>query len=82
MKPYLKDHLAKLKADAVKAHKSLTIWFNSVMGVAVVVLPMAQDNFAQLQDYLPAELYHDMMGLLVVGNIILRFRTSTALSAK
>ncbi len=78
----LRDLWPKLRADVAKAHKSLTIWFNSVMGAVVVVLPMAQDNFVQLQDYLPANLYHYLMGALVVGNIVLRFRTTTALAAK
>jgi hypothetical protein len=82
MKQYLKDLLGRIKADLVRAHKSLTIWFNSVMGLAVVGLPMAQDSLPQLQEYLPAGLYHYLMGALVVGNIILRFKTTTALAAK
>lgn len=79
---YLEDLLSKVQADAVKAHKSLTIWFNSAMGAAVVALPMAQDQLPQLQDFLPANLYHYLMGALVVGNIILRFKTNTALADK
>ncbi len=82
MKSYLLDLLKKLKADLVKAHKSLTIWFNSIMGMVVVGLPMAQDSLPQLQDYVPAGLYHYLMGALVVGNIILRFKTTSALAAK
>lgn len=79
---YLKDILVRFKADLVKAHKSLTIWFNSVIGAAIVLLPVAQEQLPQLQDYLPAGLYHYGMGLLVAGNILLRFRTTTALAAK
>jgi hypothetical protein len=82
MKTWLKDLLDKLKADAVKAHKSLTIWFNSIMGAAVVALPIAQEQMPQLQDYLPASLYHYGMGALIAGNIILRFKTSGALADK
>jgi hypothetical protein len=33
-------------------------------------------------DYLPANLYHYLMGALVVGNIFLRFKTTTALANK
>lgn len=82
MKSFLKDVWIRFKADIVKAHKSLTIWFNSVMGILVVALPMAQDNFAQLQGYLPANFYHYFMGAVIIGNIVLRFRTSAPLSAK
>jgi len=82
MKNWLRDLAAKLKADLLKAHKSLTIWFNSAMGAIVVALPIAQDNFAQLQDYLPANFYHYAMGAVVVGNIVLRFKTSTSLAGK
>ncbi len=82
MKRYLKDLLAKLKADVVKVHKSMTIWFNSVMGMMVVGLPVAQDSMPQLQEYLPAGLYHYLMGALIVGNILLRFKTNGALADK
>lgn len=82
MRQYLKDLCAKLKADLAKAHKSLTIWFNGAMGVAVVGLPMAQDSMPQLQDYLSANLYHYAMGALIVGNIILRFKTTSSLAEK
>ena len=79
---YIKDLLSKIKADAVRSHKSLTIWFNGVIGAAVVALPLAQDQLPQLQDYLPANLYHYGMGALIVGNIILRFKTNSALANK
>ncbi len=79
---YLKDFAAGIKADAMKMHKSLTIWFNSVMGMVVVGLPMAQDSLPQLQGYLQANAYHYLMGALIVGNIILRFKTNSALADK
>ncbi len=82
MKSWFIDLLAKLRADIVKAHRSLTIWFNSVMGVLVVALPAAQDSMPQLQDFVPANVYHYAMGVLVVGNILLRFKTSGALADK
>ena len=82
MKNWLQDLLFRLRHDAAKAHKSLTIWFNSVLGVAVVALPYAQEQLPQLQGYLPAGLYHYAMGLLIVGNIVLRFKTTSALADK
>ncbi len=62
MKAWIKDWAARIKADLLRAHKSLTIWFNSVLGAAVVLLPVAQDQMPQLQDYLSVGLYHYAMG--------------------
>lgn len=82
MKAWLADAWQRIKADLVNAHRSLTIWFNSVAGAVVLALPVAQEQMPQLQDYLPANLYHYLMGALVLGNIILRFKTHSALADK
>lgn len=82
MKNWFRDVWERFKEDVVNAHKSLTIWFNSIMGMLVVALPMAQDQLPQLQEYVPANLYHYAMGALVAGNIILRFKTNGALADK
>jgi len=82
MQAWLKDLWTRFKADFAKAHKSMTIWFNAVAGAVVVALPLAQEQLPQLQDYLPAGLYHYLMGGVVAGNIVLRFRTRSALAAK
>ncbi len=82
MSSYLKDLWHKIRADLMKVHKSMTIWFNSVMGAVVVGLPFAQGQLPQLQEYLPASLYHYLMGALIVGNILLRFKTNGALADK
>jgi len=82
MREYLKLLAVKVRADLRGAHKSLTIWFNSVGGALTLLLPLAQDQFPQLQEYLPANLYHYLMGAVVLGNIILRFKTTQALKDK
>lgn len=82
MKSWLLDKWDSFRADIARAHKSFTIWFNGVLGVAIVLLPVAQDQMPQLQDYLPANVYHYAMGALVVGNILLRFKTNCALAEK
>jgi len=71
-----------VKAKCANLHKSLTIWFNTVMGTAIVVLPVAQDQFPALQGYVPDKWYHYTMGALVVGNILLRFKTNRPLQEK
>jgi hypothetical protein len=74
----MKDVQAKIR----KAHRSLTIWFNGVVGILAVALPEVQAAFPQLQEYIPANTYHSLMGVLIAGNIILRFRTTKPLSEK
>ena len=82
MKGWLLDHWDAMRADIAKAHKSFTIWFNSLLGMAIVLLPTAQAQMPQLQGYLPANVYHYAMGMLVLGNILLRFKTDCALREK
>lgn len=79
---WLKDKLKNLKEDLKRAHLSLTLWFNGVAGTLVVALPEAQASFPQLQEYIPADTYRLVMGVLIVGNMLLRFRTDKALRAK
>jgi len=71
-----------LKAKLQKLHKSATIWFNSIAGTVVVGLPQAQDNFPNLMGHIPDKFYHYGMAVLVIGNIILRFKTNRPLEQK
>lgn len=82
MKAWLQDTWTRFKANALKAHKSMTIWFNAIAGAAVVALPFAEEQLPQMQGYLPAHLYHDLMGVVVAANILLRFKTRAALADK
>ncbi len=82
MKAYLKDLYAIFRADLARAHKSLTLWFNGIAGAAAMALPFAQEQLPQLQDYLSANFYHYLMGAVVAGNIVLRFKTRSALADK
>jgi len=79
---YFKDLLASIREDSKKLHKSATIWFNSVMGTLAVVLPFAQDQLPAMQAYLPAHIYNYMMGAVVLGNIVLRYKTTKRLADK
>lgn len=82
MKRWFIDLWARFRADLARAHKSMTIWFNGVIGATVVALPFAREQLPQLQGYLPADFYHYLMGAVVAGNIALRFKTTRALAAK
>lgn len=71
-----------LKARLAKTHKSWTMWFNSMMAIFIANLPLFQDTFPQLQPYLPANLYQAVTIVLIVGNMLLRLKTTQALEAK
>ena len=66
--------------------KSFTIWFNLIIGTITVTLmefiPYAHGLFPELQPYLTAESYKRLALVLIVGNIILRFKTKKSLAEK
>jgi len=70
--------VARLK----KIHKSWTMWFNAISGSLIVILPSLETSFPQLQDYLPHNLYQYAMAAIIVGNMVLRFKTVKPLEAK
>jgi hypothetical protein len=78
----MKEFFNKLLADIRQIHRSLTMWFNGLMiGVAAGLPALAQD-FPQLQDYMPHNIFHTITGALIAGNILLRFKTNSSLAAK
>lgn len=78
---YIEDNeMLRLKIEGM--WKSLTIWFNGLMAIVIPGLPMLKDSFPDLQPYLPAHLYQWIIGLLIVANILLRFRTTKSLADK
>lgn len=74
----LKTLLLKLK----RVHKSMTIWFNAIVATAVLSLPDMLAYAPQLKEYLPDDIYKQGMFLLVLGNFLLRIRTSKDLADK
>lgn len=64
------------------AWRSWTIHFNLWIAVLIEGLPMMQESFPQLQPYVPANLFQWGMGALIIGNMMLRFRTKCALESK
>lgn len=70
------------KARLRGAWHSATIRFNILIGGAILLLPEAQEAAPALQEYLPPELYQWVMGTLVAGNILLRFKTALDLAER
>lgn len=64
------------------AWRSWTIHFNFWTAVIIECLPMAKDSFPELQPYIPANLFQYGMAALIVGNLVLRFKTTSCLSCK
>ena len=79
---FLKDKVMNLKSDLKRIHKSFVIWFNGLSAALITALPFAQDNFPQLQEYVSPAFYKHAMVAIIVGNIILRFKTNSSLRDK
>lgn len=65
-----------------KSWKSWTIWLNALALGILPFLPDLANSLPQLEPYLPQNLYKWVMVLVLVANIGMRFRTSTALQNK
>lgn len=71
-----------LKAKLAGAWKSWTVWFNGIVLIVVPLLPVLADNLPQFQPYIPANLFKYAMLAVLVGNVALRFKTTTGLEQK
>lgn len=79
---WIKDVATNIKDDLKKAHRSIVIWFNSIAGTAIISLPFAQENLPALQEYISPDFYKHAMMVLVIANIMLRFKTNSAMRDK
>lgn len=70
----------KAKLRGVK--KSLTVWFNAIAAAALSGLPFAVDAFPQIKGYIPDNIYSAAWVVLVIGNILLRVKTTKDLADK
>lgn len=82
MKYWLYDTYNNLKADAAASYKSWTIIFNSAVGTIATFLPDLITLMPDLQEYIEAPTYKTWMLVLLIGNFLLRFKTTKALRDK
>lgn len=75
---YLQALIQKLKG----AKRSLTIWFNGVVSSVALLLPELVAFLPQIKEYLPTNFYGHLLVIALVGNFLIRFRTSSALEDK
>ena len=62
--------------------KSWTIWFNGLLTTLLFSAPLLQEQLPQLQEYVGADVYKQLMFVAIIGNIFLRFKTNKALDEK
>lgn len=79
---WLKDKYASIVADLKRTHKSATIWLNSLALTALEITSHLKEYFPELQEYLSPDFYRQAMIVIIVANLLLRFRTNTALRNK
>lgn len=62
--------------------KSWTAWFNALCGFIAFGLPELAAALPLVREHLPDGLYGSVFIVTLVGNILLRFKTSRALEDK
>ena len=62
--------------------KSYTMWFNGALVGLLAAIPELQATLPALQEYLPADVYKWLTFAALVGNMMLRVKTKSALSDK
>lgn len=82
MKQWLQDKFTGITRDFARLHKSLTIWFNGVIGALALYLPDVLTFMPQLREYVDEPSYKTWMLVLLIGNALIRFKTHTALRDK
>jgi len=64
------------------AYRSMTIWFNSITGTLAAAIPLIPEYLPDLKPYLTQNAYMTLLIINIVGNILLRAKTKTALPEK
>ena len=61
---------------------SLTIWVNKIFLTLVSLYELFKEDLVLLKPYLPEELYQNLTMVLIVVNMLMRFRTTKDLAHK
>jgi hypothetical protein len=79
---YLKDKWTHIKADIRKSYKSVTIWFNGVLTIAIAAFLEFQDSIPALKEYVGESTFKYLMLSTLIVNMVLRFKTKSSLRDK
>lgn len=74
--------MEKLKAKLLGCFKSLTIWFNGLLLAALPAADYLKASLPDIQQYINVDTFKTIGAAVVIVNILLRFRTKTALENK
>lgn len=64
------------------SQRSFTIWFNSLLGTLVIFMPEILSTLPTLREHVDGDIYKKMMLVAIVGNLLLRFKTTQDLADK
>ena len=62
--------------------KSFTLWFNSAAASLALVLPELMVQLPVMKEYVPTDMYRWLFIVTVLGNVMLRFKTTTAVGVR
>lgn len=79
---WFKDKWKAIVEHGKNAWKSVTIWFNVILGTLYIFWPDITSNVSAVREFVSPELYTKLAIALAVGNVILRFKTTQALRDK
>ena len=72
----------KMKKTLKGAIKSWTIRANALFAIIVSSLPIAQDQLPAIKPYLGQQVFYYLSAVVVISNILLRFKTNKGLDEK
>lgn len=65
-----------------KSWLSLTMWFNASLATVWLFLPELTSTLPAVREYLDGDIYKKLMLLAIIGNMILRVKTTQDLANK
>lgn len=71
-----------IKLKLAGALRSFTVWFNTVLLVLLPIVEIAKETLPELEEFLTPGVYRTIGLVVVVANILLRFRTTQPLEMK
>lgn len=63
-------------------YKSVVVWFNGLALSFVSLFELFHESLPELSQYVPDNLYKKLGLTIIVGNLLLRFKTSKSLQDK
>jgi len=81
-----KSLIQVFRGKAARARRSATIRFNALCEtlneLLPFALPFAVEHFPELQGYMPSTIFTNVMRVILIANILYRFKTSKPLEEK